>query len=66
MIHEVEEACKQVLNIIQLQKVNSIQGDPIDIDADTICIHGDGINAIEFAKAIHTTLKNNQIEITQA
>ena len=66
MIHEVEEACKQVLDIIQLKKVNSIQGDPIDIDADTICIHGDGVNAIEFAKAIHTTLKNNQIEITQA
>jgi UPF0271 protein len=66
MIHEVELACKQVLDIIQLQKVNTIQGDPIDIEADTICIHGDGINAIEFAKAIHTSLKNNKIEITQA
>ena len=66
MIHEVEIACKQVLDIIQIQKVNTIQGDPIDIEADTICIHGDGENAIEFAKAIHTSLKNNQIEITQA
>jgi len=66
MIHEVDLACKQVLDIIQLQKVNTIQGDPIDIEADTICIHGDGENAIEFAKAIHSTLKNNQIEITQA
>jgi UPF0271 protein len=66
MIHEVELACKQVLDIIQLQKVNTIQGDPIDIEADTICIHGDGINAIEFAKAIHTSLKNKKIEITQA
>jgi len=66
MIHEVELACKQVLDIIQLQKVNTIQGDPIDIEADTICIHGDGINAIEFAKAIHTSLKNNKIEITRA
>ena len=66
MIHEVELACKQVLDIIQLQKANTIQGDPIDIEADTICIHGDGINAVEMAKAIHTSLKNNQIEITQA
>jgi UPF0271 protein len=66
MIHEVELACKQVLDIIQLQKVNTIQGDPIEIEADTICIHGDGINAVEFAKAIHTSLKNNKIEITQA
>jgi UPF0271 protein len=66
MIHEVEEACKQVLEIVQKYQVNTIQGDPIEIEADTICIHGDGINAVEFAKAIHTSLKNNQIEITQA
>ncbi len=65
MIHEVEEACKQVLEIVQKHQVNTIQGDPIEIEADTICIHGDGINAVEFAKAIHTSLKNNQIEITQ-
>jgi UPF0271 protein len=66
MIHEVEEACKQVLEIVQKHQVNTIQGDPIEIEADTICIHGDGINAVEFAQAIHTSLKNNQIEITQA
>jgi len=63
MIHETEEACLQVLQIINNQKVNTIQGDPITIEADTICIHGDGENAIEFAKAIHKTLKDNHIEI---
>ena len=66
MIHEVEEACKQVLEIVQKHQVNTMQGDPIEIEADTICIHGDGIKAVEFAQAIHTSLKNNQIEITQA
>ncbi len=66
MIDNVEEACKQVLEIIQLQKVNTLQGDSIDIEADTICIHGDGMHAVEFAKKIYSTLKNNQIEITQA
>ena len=66
MIHDVDEACKQVLEIVQKHQVNTIQGDPIEIEADTICIHGDGINAVEFAKAIHNSLKNNHIEITQA
>ena len=66
MIHEVEDACKQVLEIVQKHQVNTIQGNPIEIEADTICIHGDGINAVEFAKAIYSSLKNNQIEITQA
>jgi UPF0271 protein len=66
MIHEVEEACKQVLKIVQKYQVNTIQGNPIEIEADTICIHGDGENAVEFAKAIYRSLKNNQTEITQA
>jgi UPF0271 protein len=66
MIHDVEEACKQVLKIVQKHQVNTIQGNPIEIEADTICIHGDGENAVEFAKAIYRSLKNNQIEITQA
>jgi len=66
IIHEVEEACKQVLKIVQKYQVNTIQGNPIEIEADTICIHGDGENAVEFAKAIYRSLKNNQIEITQA
>jgi UPF0271 protein len=66
MIHEVEEACNQVLKIVQKYQVNTIQGNPIEIEADTICIHGDGENAVEFAKAIYRSLKNNQIEITQA
>jgi len=65
MIHDVEEACKQVLKIVQKYQVNTIQGNPIEIEADTICIHGDGENAVEFAKAIYRSLKNNQIEITQ-
>ena len=66
MIHEVEEACNQVLKIVQKYQVNTIQGNPIEIEADTICIHGDGENAVEFAKSIYRSLKNNQIEITQA
>jgi UPF0271 protein len=31
--------------------------------ADTVCIHGDGVHAVAFAKAIFQSLKENNIEI---
>jgi UPF0271 protein len=45
------------------KKVNTIQGDEIPIEANTICIHGDGLNALPIASAIHSCLKENKIEI---
>lgn len=44
---------KQVSKIIEEKKVNTINGGEIFLQADTICIHGDGEHAVEFAKAIY-------------
>ncbi|MFN3330529.1 MAG: LamB/YcsF family protein [Pyrinomonadaceae bacterium] len=33
------------------------------IKAETICIHGDGENALEFAAAINSELRKNGIQI---
>jgi UPF0271 protein len=49
--------------MIHHNKVNSLQGALIDLKVDTICIHGDGPNAIEFAEGIYDALKQNNIEI---
>lgn len=52
---------EQVLRFIQEQRVRTITGEEIPIKADTICIHGDGVHALAFAKAIHTTLREKNI-----
>lgn len=44
---------KQVSKIIEEKKVNTINGGEIFLQADTICIHGDGEHAVELAKAIY-------------
>ena len=43
--------------------VTSITGKKVPIVAETICIHGDGEHVVEFAKAIHAALKENNIAI---
>jgi Uncharacterized proteins, homologs of lactam utilization protein B len=47
----------------QSQMVTATTGDSIQIKADTICIHGDGPNALEFAHAIRTGLLDKGINI---
>jgi len=62
----IEEAAKSVMQVLQMIKeatVTSITGNKVLIAADTVCIHGDGKNAIAFAKAINQSLKENNIDI---
>ena len=50
------DAARQVLQMVQLAKVKSQQGSDVTIQADTICIHGDGPHALQFAQQIHREL----------
>ncbi len=56
LLNDVEAVKKQVIRFVNEQKVKTVTGEEISIGVDTICIHGDGAHAIEFAKAIHKTL----------
>ncbi len=61
LIRNVEEAIKQVLQMLETQTVTATTGEIINLKAETICIHGDGENAVGFAKAIYKTLLNRKI-----
>ena len=58
LINDVDDCVKQVLKMISGGKVKTVSGKEIDIVAETICIHGDGEKAVEFAKVIYESLKN--------
>ena len=63
LIEDENKAVEQALQMITQQSVTSITGKNISLIADTICIHGDGANAVTFAKAISIALKLNHIDI---
>ncbi len=56
IIEDVSEVVKQVLQMINDSTVTSVSGKIIPVVAETICIHGDGKHAIQFAKAIHDAI----------
>lgn len=55
MINNVNRVVQQVSQIIKEGTVTSLSGKRIPVFAETVCIHGDGEHAVEFAKAIHET-----------
>ena len=63
MIDSAGESLEQVIQILSSETVRSTTGKSIPIKADTICIHGDGEHAVEFAKTIMEGLKSRNIDI---
>lgn len=64
MIETAEQSVAQVLQIVLHKTLQSTTGQEIPIKADTICIHGDGEHAVEFAQSINRTLHQNNITIS--
>lgn len=52
LITSVTESLNQVRQFVENQSVTTISGEVISLKVDTICIHGDGEHAVEFAKAV--------------
>ena len=63
LIENTDDSVKQVLQMIRQQTVTTISGKEIPITAETICIHGDGKNAVAFARTINQLLNKEFIEI---
>jgi UPF0271 protein len=63
LIENADVALAQVMQMIQSNTVKTVQGIEIEIQPQTICLHGDGAHAVDFAKAIHAMLLKNSIHI---
>ena len=44
-------------------KVKSQQGKDVELQADTICIHGDGAHALEFARHVNRSLRASEVVV---
>lgn len=65
LILDQETASSQVVQMVKNGIVRSQQGTDVSIKADTVCIHGDGANALEFAQHINQKLANETISISK-
>jgi UPF0271 protein len=63
MITDEGIAIQRVIRMIREGKVAAITGNDIPIEADSVCVHGDGTKALEFVKKIRAALKAEDISV---
>lgn len=64
LIDAADDAAAQALGMVLEKTVTSREGDLVEIEPDTICIHGDGENAVALARSINEALTSRGITIT--
>lgn len=64
LIQDDAAAVMQVIQMVKDGTVTSQQGQAVRLQADTVCIHGDGAHALTFAKTIRKELKAAGIHIS--
>lgn len=63
MITDEDLAIERVVRVIKEKKVTAITGKDISLDIDSICVHGDGVKALQFVKMIRERLKEEGVTI---
>jgi 5-oxoprolinase (ATP-hydrolysing) subunit A len=63
MIDDEGEAISRVLRMVNEGKVRAITGKDIPIQADSVCVHGDGPKALAFVARIRKALEAEGIEV---
>ena len=57
LISDASTAVAQVLRLVQTGRVRSQQGPDVALRADTVCLHGDGAHALDFAQQLQQALR---------
>lgn len=63
LLQSDEEAVQQVITMVTEKRVKAVTGEWISLDADTVCIHGDGAHALSFATKVRAALVQAGVEI---
>ena len=63
VIHDVDEICVRAIRMIKEKKVMSIDGKDIDINAQTICVHGDTPGAVAIISALRSRLLQEGLQL---
>lgn len=66
VIHDAEKAIARVIRMIKEKKVKAVDDTDIRIQADTICVHGDNPETLQFVQSLSETLKDEGIIVQPA
>ncbi|PKQ46241.1 5-oxoprolinase subunit PxpA [Confluentibacter flavum] len=62
-IHDSDVLVEHVYNMVVNQKVKTVGGEEVDIKAETCCVHGDNLDAVNLIKNLRIYLEEKGINI---
>jgi len=65
LIDDAELAIRQTLDMVQRGEVQSVTGEWVAVRAETVCLHGDGPHALNFAQRLRQAFRAHHIDVTQ-
>lgn len=63
LLHDPMEAAPRVLRMLREGKVRSVDGVDVEVGVETICLHGDNPEAVEFARALRAHLEEKGVTV---
>jgi len=63
LLHDPKQAAERVLRMLREGKVRSVEGRDVDVRGETICVHGDTLGAVEFARELRARLEREGVTI---
>ena len=63
LIENEEQSIAQTLSLVRDHKVTAIDGSTVAVNAQTVCLHGDGAHALAFARRIRERLEAEGIAV---
>ena len=64
VIHDIQEVVDRSLRMVTEGKAVAISGEVIDVEADSLCLHGDTPGAVDMAQALKQALLAEDVEVT--
>ncbi len=65
VIHDLDEVVERSLKMVTEGKATAITGEEVEVQADTLCLHGDTPGAVEMARAVRNGLRDAGVEIVR-
>ncbi|MFI8415404.1 5-oxoprolinase subunit PxpA [Serratia sp. NPDC078593] len=64
LIEDDEQALQQTLDMVRHHRVRSVEGNWAAVQAETVCLHGDGEHALDYAQKLRDSFKKYNISVS--
>ncbi|MEK6350873.1 MAG: 5-oxoprolinase subunit PxpA [Burkholderia sp.] len=64
LVHDEAEMLARTLEMVRGRQVRAVTGEWVPLNAQTVCLHGDGPHALAFAQRIRTALEQAGVTLT--